>query len=92
MRNTFNPENELEDDKPDPDHIKDIIIDTMQRILHHVREMDSTGVFHLLKEKESQQVSLQILSLVHYIYMRLLEMAKPEEDDQDDEENATNNT
>ena len=38
--------------------------------------MDSTDVFHKLSKRESNTVSLQILSLLHYVYQKLLEKTK----------------
>ena len=69
-------EGEEVDLRPDPAHIKKIIVYTMQQILFHVKEMDSIGIFHTLSAKESESVSLQILSLIHYIYTKMIDMIR----------------
>ena len=38
--------------------------------------MDSIGIFHTLSAKESESVSLQILSLIHYIYTKMIDMIR----------------
>lgn len=39
-------------------------------------DMDSTDVFHKLTNREGNTVSLQILSLLHYVYEKLIQKTK----------------
>lgn len=53
-----------------------IMQETMKEMLKNLIDMDSTDVFHELSKRESNTVSLQILSLLHYVYKKLLEKTK----------------
>lgn len=46
--------------------------------------MDSTDVFHELNKKESNTVSLQVLSLLHYVYSKLIDKTKKQYNIPDD--------
>jgi len=50
--------------------------ETMAAMLKELTEMDSTDVFHELSKKESNTVSLQVLSLLNYVYKSLIEKTK----------------
>ena len=53
-----------------------IMQETMQEMLRNLQEMDSTDVFHKLTNRESNTISLQILSLLNYVYSKLIEKTK----------------
>lgn len=45
-------------------------------MLGNLMDMDSTDVFHKLTNREGNTVSLQILSLLHYVYEKLIQKTK----------------
>ena len=53
-------------------------------MLQELQEMDSADVFHELSKKESNTVSLQVLSLLHYVYSKLIDKTKKQYNIPDD--------
>ena len=65
------------------------MIETMGLMLDKISRIDSVDVFHELTLDESRSLSLQILSLMSYMYSRLVEKAKEKLLIDDDEQQSS---
>ena len=65
------------------------MIETMGLMLNKISRIDSEDVFHELTPDESSTLSLQILSLMSYMYSRLVEKAKEKLGINDDQQDSS---
>ena len=98
MRNMCNMTRDVEHEnfaKLEQQDLKAIMIEVMNTVYEKTRTGDMTDVFHGISGREAKNLSLQILTLLSYVYDRLVEKAKERlginDDDKDGLENELKN-